>query len=103
MIRVKENNREIKIRVYGKRQTSDSSLRFLKISNRYTKIVHNNSHVYGLHETTYFHSETANDKRQMRRNHGHVVTSAVSRLPETRVLISLIWRSCNDKIRALQF
>ena len=26
----------------------------------------------------------------MRRNHGHVVTSAVYRLPETRVLISLL-------------
>ena len=39
--------REIKTRVYGKRQTSDSSLRFLKINDRYTKIVQNNSHVYG--------------------------------------------------------
>lgn len=49
--------REIKIRVYGKRQTSDSSLRFLKISNRYTKKVHNNSHVYGLHETLIFNQK----------------------------------------------
>ena len=39
--------REIKTRVYGKRQMSDSRLRFLKINNRYTEIVQNNFHVYG--------------------------------------------------------
>ena len=47
--------REIKTRVYGKRQTSDSSLHFLKINNRYTKIVQDNSHVYDFHETNYLH------------------------------------------------
>ena len=40
-------NREIKIRVYGKRQTSDSRFRSLKIDNKYTRIVKNNSRVYG--------------------------------------------------------
>ena len=39
--------REIKIRVYGKRQTSDSSLRFLKINNKYARMVQNNFYVYG--------------------------------------------------------
>ena len=29
------------------RQTADSRLRFLKINYKYTKIVQNNSHVYG--------------------------------------------------------
>ena len=38
------NNREHD--VYGKRQTSDSPLRFLKITNKYTKIEKNNSGVY---------------------------------------------------------
>ena len=73
-------NREIKTRVYGKRQTSDSRLRFLKINNTYTKMVQNNCHVYGQHKTTYHLLETANGKRQTRKNHGHVVTSAVCRL-----------------------
>ena len=63
----------------GKRQTSDSRLRFLKINNRYTKIEKNNSGVYDLRETTHFHLETASSKRQTRRKHGHVVTSAVCR------------------------
>ena len=40
-------------RVNDKRQTSDSRLRFLKISNRYAKNGQNNSHVYSEHETTY--------------------------------------------------
>ena len=40
-------NREIKTRVYGKRQTSDSRLRFLKINNKYKRMVQNNCHVYG--------------------------------------------------------
>ena len=48
------NNIEIKTRVYGKRQTSDSRLRFLKI-NKYTKIVQNNHHVYRLQEATFLH------------------------------------------------
>ena len=39
--------REIKIHVYGKRQTSDSRLRFLKMNNSYAKKVQNNSHIYG--------------------------------------------------------
>ena len=35
--------REIKGRVYAKRQTSDSSWEFLRIENKQTKIVQNNS------------------------------------------------------------
>ena len=44
---------ESKTRVYGKWPTSDSRLRFFKINNKYTKIVQNNSCVYGKHETAY--------------------------------------------------
>ena len=47
--------REIKTRVYGKRQTSDSHLRFLKMKNTYARMVQNDSHVYGEHETIYLH------------------------------------------------
>ena len=85
--------REIKTRVYGKRQTSDSRLRFLNIYNRFTRMVQNNS-VYGKHETTYLacfrngKRSTANE--ETRRNDDHVITSAVCRLPETRVLSSLL-------------
>ena len=37
--------REIKIHVYTKRQTSDSSWEFLKIENKQIKTVQNNSYV----------------------------------------------------------
>ena len=33
------DKREIKTRVYGKRQTEESRLRFLKINNKHTRIV----------------------------------------------------------------
>ena len=36
--------REIKIHVYGKRQTSDLSLEFLRIEKRQRKTVQNNSY-----------------------------------------------------------
>ena len=36
--------REIKIRVYGKRQTSDLSWEFLRIENKQIKTVQNNSY-----------------------------------------------------------
>ena len=43
-------NREIKVEiktgVYGKRQTSDAHLRFLKMKNTYARMVQNNSHFY---------------------------------------------------------
>ena len=35
-----------------KRETSDSRSRFLKVNDRYTRIVQNNSRAYGKHETT---------------------------------------------------
>ena len=38
-------NREIKIHVYAKRQTSDSSWEFLRIENKQIKTVQNNSYV----------------------------------------------------------
>ena len=74
---------EIKTRVYGKRQTSDSRLRFLKISNKYARMWQNNSYVYGEHKTAYDLLEVVNGKRQTRRNHDHVVTSAVCRKRES--------------------
>ena len=37
-------NREFKLQVYGKRQTSDSSWEFLKIENEQLKTVQNNSY-----------------------------------------------------------
>ena len=51
------------------------------MKDTYARMVQNNSHVYGKHECTYFPLVTANGKRQMRGNHDHMVTSAVSRLP----------------------
>ena len=37
-------NREVKLHVYGKRQTSDSSWEFLKIENKQIKTAQNNSY-----------------------------------------------------------
>ena len=37
-------NREFKLHVYGKRQTSDSSWKFFKIENEQIKTVQNNSY-----------------------------------------------------------
>ena len=45
--------REIKIHVYAKRQTSDSSWEFLRIENKQVKTVQNNSYVQNWRETTY--------------------------------------------------
>ena len=39
-----ENKKEFKLHLYGKRQTSDSSLEFLKIENEQIKAAQNNSH-----------------------------------------------------------
>ena len=74
-------NRETNTRVYGRRQTSESRLDFLKINNKHTRIVQNVSYVYGEHESANLHLVTANGKRKIRRNHGHVVTFAVCRFP----------------------
>ena len=46
--------REIKTHVYGKRQTSKN--------NKHTRIVQNNSCVYGKHKSTYLHLVTVNSK-----------------------------------------
>ena len=43
--RFKTKNREIKIHVYAKFQTSDSSWEFLRIENKQIKTVQNNSYV----------------------------------------------------------
>ena len=41
------------------------------------------TYVYGEHKTAYDLLEVANGKRQTRRNHDHVVTSAVCRKRES--------------------
>ena len=53
-------NREIKIHVYAKRQTSDSSWEFLRIENKHVKTVQNSSYVKNWLETTYFLVEVLN-------------------------------------------
>lgn len=54
--------REIKHDVYSKQQVPDSCLRFLKITNKCTTKVLNNSGIYDLLETTQRHLETANEE-----------------------------------------
>ena len=47
-------NREIKVHVYAKRQTSDSTWEYLRIENKQIKTVQNHSYVYNGLETSYF-------------------------------------------------
>ena len=99
---------EIKTRVYGKQQTSDTRLCLFKINSKHTRIVQNNSCVYGKHESTYLHLVTANGKRQMRRNTEKSWSRGqFCRLPfaVTRVLNSLISQWCieNHKTSIWQF
>ena len=42
--KIEKSNREIKIHVYRKRQTSDSSWEFLRIENKQIKTVPNDSY-----------------------------------------------------------
>ena len=73
-------NREIKIHVYGKRQTPVSSWGFLKTENKQIKTTQNNSYGLNWRETTYFCVEVINSKRQLRGKLGHAVQILVCRL-----------------------
>ena len=56
-------SREIKIHVYLKRQTSDSSWEFLRIENKRITPVPNDSYGWNWHKTTYFCVEAIKSKR----------------------------------------
>ena len=90
------NNREIKIHVYGKRQTLDSSWEFLREKNKQIKTVQKSSYGENWLETTYFGVEVINSKRQLRGKLGHVVQIHVCRLAWTWILISLMF--CHGNI-----
>ena len=73
-------NREIKIHVYGIRQTANVSWEFLRIENKQVKTVQNDSCGQNWHKTTYFCVEAINSKRKIREKPGHVVQIHVCRL-----------------------
>ena len=77
-----EVSREFKLRVYGKRQSSHSSLEFLKIELKWTD--KNSSKQFSWikkkRETTNLVVEIMNSKRQVKRKVGHVVQIRVWRL-----------------------
>ena len=73
--------RGLKLHVYGKPKTSDSSSEFLKIENEHIKTAQNNS--YGLkklRETTNLRVEITNSKRKINEKFGHVVQIRVCRM-----------------------
>ena len=74
------NIREIKIHVYRKRQTPDSSWEFLRIENKQITTVPNDSSGFNRHKTTYFCVEAIKIKRKIREKPGHVVQIHVCRL-----------------------
>ena len=71
-----EDNREIKLNVYGKRKTSDSSWQFLKIEKQLKTILMDKK----LRETTKLCVEIMNSKQQVKEKLGHVVQIRVWRL-----------------------
>ena len=75
--------REIKLHVYGKRQTSDSSWEFLKIENEQIKQLKTILMDKKLRETSNLWVEKMNSKRQVKGKHGHVVQICVCRLTYT--------------------
>ena len=79
-IRTCEVIREIKIHVYGTRQTANGSWEFLKIENKQIKTVQNDSFGKNWHKSTYFCVEAINSKRKIRDKLGHVVQIHVCRL-----------------------
>ena len=66
--------------VYRKRQTSDSSLEFLRIENKQIKTVPNDSYGENRHKTTYFCVEAIKSKRKIRGKLGHVLQIHACRL-----------------------
>ena len=98
-----KNNREIKIHVYGIRQTADVSWKFLRIENKQIKTVQNDSCGQNWHKTTYFCVEAINSKRKIRGKLGHVVQIHVCRLALTWILISLLRKMlCGAPLRKKQ-
>ena len=72
--------KEIKIHVYRKRQTSDSSWQFLRVENQLIKTVPNDSCGSNWRKTTYSCVEAIKSKRKIREKLGHVVQIHVCRL-----------------------
>ena len=72
--------REIKIHVYGIRQTANVSSKFLRIENKQIKTVQKDSCGQNWHKTTYFCVEAINIKRKTKGKLGHVVQIHVCRL-----------------------
>ena len=73
-------NREIKIHVYHKRQTADSSWEFLRIENKHIYTIPNDSYGQNWHKTTYFCLEAIKSKPKIRGKLGHVVQIHVCHL-----------------------
>ena len=74
------DDREIKIHIYRKRQTSDSRWEFLRIENKQIKTVPDDSYDENWHKTLYFCVEATKSKRKIRGKLGHVVQIHVRRL-----------------------
>ena len=73
------NNREVKNRVYGKRQKRDSRLCFLEKTTTWMRLVQNNSGRWCQRKTTQFRLQNENSEPQMWTKQGHLVISAVCR------------------------
>ena len=67
------DRREIKIHVYRKRRTSDSSLEFLRIENKQIKTVSNDSYGESCHKLTYYFVEAIKSKQKIRGKLGHLL------------------------------
>ena len=76
--RTLQNNRVITTRVYGKRQTPDSRLRFLKINNKYTRILQNNSRIQMADTKLLTFTRQRANEAPTRLPHGNHVNQLIS-------------------------
>ena len=76
-------NRESKLHVYGKRQTADSSRKFLKIENEQIKTAQT------ILTILILGVEIMNSKRQSKRKLGHVVQILVRRLTLVNMMLNI--------------
>ena len=79
-LRYLKYSREIKIHLHRKRPALDSGWEFLRIENKQTKTVLNDSYGYKRHKTTYSCAEAINSKRKLWGKLDHVVQIHFCRL-----------------------
>ena len=93
------NNREIKNRVYRKRQTWDSRICFFEKVSTQVRIVQNNFGLSRRRKTTKFSWETENSEGKMKNKHCHMVISPVRRKRNSNLSSNIAQKKTENTIR----